>query len=213
MDPKSQTFLYNLPEPSKAIITTRDGSKLLPCGNSRPVMGRYPALIDEEGAARGVRLTAKQSFRIFELTQGLPLPIKLAVGRLAGDESFDAVTRWVGDARATSLNTVRRTDRLGPCAQPRCLAYDRGLFVVRPGGRRFDTCLGVIVNVSRFDRDRALADLLRLFLINRRENERFWTLPIVQRFVESSLAGDPSAEMDRRPLVGLAGEPCSRRWQ
>ena len=127
------------------------------------------------------------------MTQGLPLPIKLAVGRMAGDESFDAVTRWLGDATgdipeyciAGQIALARERNPVAWHMIVACSLFDR-----EAGAS--DTCLGIIVDVSRFDRDRALADLLRLFLINRRENERYWTPPIVHRFIESSLASDPS---------------------
>ncbi len=138
-------------------------------------------------------MTAEESLRIYELTQGLPLPIKLAVARLSGDESFDAVTRWLGDATgdipeyciAGQIELARARNPVAWQMIVACSLFDR-----ESGAS--DTCLGVIVDVSRFDRDRALADLLRLFLINRGENERDRTLPIVQRYVESSLANDSS---------------------
>ena len=43
--------------------------------------------------------------------------------------------------------------------------------------------LGSIADLSLADRDKALAQLQRLFLVNRIDVDRFWVLPIVQRYI------------------------------
>ena len=47
---------------------------------------------------REVPLTPQQRRRMFDLTSGLPLPIKLGIARMAGGESFALVDRWLGNA-------------------------------------------------------------------------------------------------------------------
>ena len=43
-------------------------------------------------------MTPPQRKRFFDLTWGLPLPIKLGIARMAGGESLAMVDRWLGDA-------------------------------------------------------------------------------------------------------------------
>ena len=98
-DDRIKAFLRNLPPPTKAIITSRES---LDVADVKPLTGlrweEAEALIEEECRVREVPLTPQQRKRIFELTSGLPLPIKLGIARMAGGESFAAGERWLGDA-------------------------------------------------------------------------------------------------------------------
>ncbi len=88
-DDRIKAFLRNLPPPTKAIITSREAWT---SPMSEPLTGlpweKAEELIEEECRVREVPLTPHQRKRIFELTSGLPLPIKLGIARMAGRESF-----------------------------------------------------------------------------------------------------------------------------
>ena len=62
-----------------------------------------------------------------------------------------------------------------------CALFDRGTGASRDA-------LGEIANLSFADRDKALTHLQRLFLVNRTDTDRFWVLPIVQRYASDEFA-------------------------
>jgi len=66
-----------------------------------------------------------------------------------------------------------------------CALFDRGAGASREA-------LGEVANLSLADRDSALAQLQRLFLVNRTDSDRFWELPIVQRYARAEFAGTES---------------------
>ena len=184
-DNRIKAFLRNLPHGTKAIITSRDS---LDVADVKPLTGlrweEAEGLIKEECQVRAVPLTPRQRERIFELTSGLPLPIRLGIARMAGGASFAAVERWLGDRTGDlpeycvkgQIDLVRKRDPNAWTILAACSLFDR-----EAGASR--EALGDIAKLSLSDRDAALAQLQRLFLINRTDNDRFWVLPIVQRFV------------------------------
>ena len=90
-DDRIKAFLRNLPHGTKAIITSRES---LDVADVKALTGllweEAEALIEEECLVRKVPLTSQQRKRIFELTSGLPLPIKLGIARMAGGRA----SRW-----------------------------------------------------------------------------------------------------------------------
>lgn len=188
-DDRIKAFVRNLPPPTKAIITSRES---LDVADVRPLTGlpweNAEALIEEECRVREVPLMPQQRTRIFELTSGLPLPIELGIARMAGGESFTAVERWLGDATGElpeycvkgQIDLVRKRN---PNVWPVLLAC--ALFDREAGASR--EALGEITDLSMTDRDNALAHLRRLYLVNRTASDRFWVLPIVQRYANIEL--------------------------
>lgn len=187
-DDRIKAFLRNLPPPTKAVITSREN---LDVADVRPLTGlrwnEAEALIEEECQVREVTLTPQQRRRIFELTFGLPLPIKLGIGRMAGGESFAAVERWLGDATGElpeycvkgQIDLVRERDPNAWTVLLTCSLFDR-----EAGASR--EALGEIADLSFADRDKALAHLQRLFLVNYAMGDRSWVLPIVQRYIAAA---------------------------
>lgn len=206
-DDRIKAFLRNLPSPTKAIITSRES---LDVADVRPLTGlrreEAEALIEEDRRVREVSLTPQQRKRIFDLTSGLPLPIKLGIGRMAGGESFAAVERWLGDATGElpeycvkgQIGLVRERDPNAWTVLLTCALFDR-----EAGASR--EALGKIADLSLADRDKALAHLQRLFLLNRTYSDRFWVLPIVQRYASVALTDNEASKSTvDRWLVFLA---------
>ena len=204
-DDRIKAFLRNLPPPTKAIITSRES---LDVADVKQLTGlrwkEVEALIEEECRVREVPLTQQQRKRIFELTSGLPLPIKLGIARMAGGESFAMVDRWLGNAVGElpeycvkgQTDLVRERDPNAWTVLLACALFDR-----EAGASR--EALGEIADLSLADRDAALAHLQRLFLVNHKERnvgERFWVLPIVQRYAR--------AEFTEESRV----QPIFKRW-
>jgi LuxR family glucitol operon transcriptional activator len=204
-DDRIKAFLRNLPPPTKAIITSRES---LDVADVKPLTGlrweEAKRLIEEECRVREVALTPQRRQRIFELTFGLPLPIKLGVARMAGGESFALVDRWLGDAVGElpeycvkgQIDLVRVRDPNAWAVLLACALFDR-----ETGASR--EALGKIANLSLADRDTALAQLQRLFLVNRKEDDRLWVLPIVQRFA-GGVSTDEAAPVVEKWLVWLS---------
>jgi hypothetical protein len=196
-DDRIKAFLRNLPPPTKAIITSREG---LDVADVKPLAGlpweKAERLIEEECRVREATLAPQQRKRIFELTIGLPLPIKLAIARTTGGGSFATVERWLGDATGElpeycvkgQIDLVRKRDPNAGTVLLACALFDR-----EAGASQ--GALGEIADLSLVDRDKALAQLHRLFLINRKDNHRLWVLPIVQRFVSEELYQKPDSKI------------------
>ena len=186
-DERIKPFLRNLPPPTKAIITSREWLDVADVWQLKGLSAaEADQLILEEASLRQVSLDALQRQRIYDLTSGLPLPIKLAVARLSGGESFPAVERWLGDATGdlpeycikgqAELALQRDQNALNMLLA--CSLFDRSC------GASSDT-LGFVVDLSPIDRDRCLAILQKLFLINRTPDDRYYVLPILQRYISN----------------------------
>lgn len=80
-DARLKPFLRRLPAPTKAIVTSREW---LDVADVLSLTGlaweEAEQLIVQEAEERCIKLDVMQCRRIFELTSGLPLPIRLAVG-------------------------------------------------------------------------------------------------------------------------------------
>jgi LuxR family glucitol operon transcriptional activator len=219
-DERIRPFLRNLPHPTKAIITSREWLDVADVLHLRGLSAEEAdALILDEGSARHVTLTESQQERIYELTAGIPLPIKLAVARLSGGESFEAVARWLGDASGDlpeycisgQAEHARRRNPISWKLLLICSLFDR-----RAGASR--DALGTIADISIAERDKALAELQRLFLVSRTSDDRFWVLPIVQRYANLQFLEDgPGKLLTSRWLDWLAGFARSKNegleWQ
>lgn len=195
-DGRIRPFLRRLPSPTKALITSREW---LDVADVLPLTGlsweEADALIQQDAELRQVGLDAGQRRQIFELTSGLPLPIKLGVARLAGGESFTAVARWLGDAEGElpeycvkgQIELAQKRDHNAWKMLLACSLFDR-----TAGASR--SALGEIADLSLTERDKGLAHLLRLYLINQIE-DRFWVFPIVQRYVRIQSVSDDSLQI------------------
>lgn len=188
-DDRLKPFLRNLPMPTKALITSRewlDVADVLALSGLE--VEEADQLIAEEVSFRQVTLDAYQRRRLFELTSGLPLPIRLSAARLAGGERFEALTRWLGDALgdlaeyciAGQARLMRSRDPNAWLLLLGCVLFDQGAGASRDA-------LGYIADLSLVDRDNGLAQLRHLFLINHTGQDRFWMLPIVQRYASDQL--------------------------
>jgi len=195
-DERVRTFLYNLPVPTKCIITSREW---LDVAAVRRLTGLPPEeaenLIIEEARARNVDLKVLDCQQLFRRTYGLPLPIKLSVARIASGETFDQVMRWLGNTNG-SLPEYCLKEQIEMAHQRDINAWELLLVC-----SLFDQDAGVslealnsIVDISQADRDDGLALLQRLSLLNRYENDRFWVLPIVQAYARNELAAADFAE-------------------
>lgn len=192
VDERVRSFLRNLPQPTKTLITSREwidtAAVLRLTGLDEPDAA---ALIASEAEARTLSIGLSQRRRLVERTAGLPLPIRLSVARLAAGESFDAVIRWLGDVAGDLPEyCVRGQAELlrqrAPFAWP--LLLGAALFD-RTAGVSVET-LSTVADLSQADCDDGLAALQRLSLINRADDQRLSLLPIVEAYARALLRQD-----------------------
>ena len=202
-DERIKPFLCNLPAPTKALVTSREWLDVAYIWQLKGLpAAEADQLILEETSLRQVDLEAAQRQRIYELTSGLPLPIKLAVARLSGGESFPAVERWLGDndgdlpeyCIAGQIELVKQRDPNTWKLLLACSLFDRTAGALREA-------LGYVADLSIADRDQGLGQLQRMFLINRSDNERFWILPIVQRYARIQFTHENNKDLVDRWLA------------
>ncbi len=199
-----RAFLRNLPRPTKAIVTSRErldvADVLILRGMEEDEARR---LMEAEGQVRNVRLDATQQADLYKRTAGLPLPIKLSVGRLAMGETWDGVRRWLGNVQGDlvrycvggQVDLARRSPEAYRLLLA-CSLFDRDAGAARE-------VLGTITDLPAQDRDEGLKLLLGLSLINwDSHSDRFWLLPLMQEYAQAELEkADFKDELTRRWLA------------
>lgn len=188
-DDRIKAFLRMLPPPAKAVVTSRE--RLTDNTSEWQLTGlsfeNAQLLIAEQCRNGAVVLTVRQQQRLFDLTSGLPLPIKLGIARLAIGQPFAEVERWLGDATGElpeycikgQVNLVQEVYPDAWSVLLACALFDRGAGASRDS-------LGIISDLSIADREQSLLQLRRLNLVNQNEQGRLWVLPIVQRFASAA---------------------------
>ena len=195
-DERVKGFLRNLTPPTKALITSREWIDVAAALKLTGLpQDEAFALIAAEANTRGISLVLEQQQQLFERTFGLPLPIKLAIARLASGETFEQVLRWLGDATGSlpeycvkgHIEFVRQKHAAAWKLLLACSLFDQNIGASRE-------TLGKIVDLSLTDRDDGLATLLRSSLINRTSADRFWVLPMVQGYAAVQLSQIDSSQ-------------------
>lgn len=183
-DDELMDFLHELPDPTKALITTRQRIDV-----ARPVrLTDMPPedaaiLISQEATRKDVALTKDEQEELLRRTGGMPLAIVWSIGLMGLGGSVNNVLRRLSNGHSDiarfcfeeSVGQIRKRD-----AYKLLLALS--LFSVDAGR----TALGVVAGFedNEFDRDGGLEELLRLSLVNK-EGERFSLLPLTRSFVMS----------------------------
>jgi hypothetical protein len=186
-DEKLLDFLHELPEPTKALITTRHRIDV-----ARPVrlMGMEHAdtlaLISQEAARKEVTLTEDEHEQLWLRTGGVPLAIVWSIGLMGLGGSVESVLRRLGSGQsdiarfcfAESLAQIHGRDAYWMLLALSLFAADASR-----------EALGVVagLGVDMFGRDIGLEELLRLSLVNK-DGERFSLLPLTRSFIQSETA-------------------------
>ncbi len=188
-------FLHELPEPTKALITTRHRIDV-----ARPVrlsdMRRDDALllIAQEAARKHVTITPQQQEDLWQRTGGLPLAVVWSIGLISVGHGIEAVLRQlsIGQNDLASFCFAETIARIrGRNAERLLLAL--ALFE-RSVSR---TMLGEVAGLGNdiVGRDDGLAELLQISLINQRA-DRFKLLPLTHNFAREMLRQQPDLDRD-----------------
>ena len=156
-DERVKPFLRRIPSPTKVLITSREWLDVADVMRLQGLsLEEADRLIDEEADTRHVRLNRTERQELIDLTSGLPLPIRLSIARLASGESFEVLSRWLGDATGDvpeycvhgQAELVRQREPNAWRLLLACSLFDRGAGASR-------AALGSIVDLSLAERDKA----------------------------------------------------------
>ena len=186
-DEELLNFLHELPDPAKAIVTTRHRLDV-----ARPVrLTGMPhndavALIAQEAVRKGVVLTVEEQEGLWQRTGGVPLAIVWSIGLMGLGGSVESVLRRLGSGQSDiarfcfeeSVAQIRGRD-----------SYWLLLALLFFTGDASRDALGVVGGLEGddFGRDIGLEELLRLSLVNK-EGDRFSLSQLTQSFVQADAA-------------------------
>jgi tetratricopeptide (TPR) repeat protein len=179
-------FLHELPDPTKALVTTRHRIDV-----ARPIrLTGMPhedalSLIVQEIERKGVVLTAEQQESLWQRTGGCPLAIVWSIGLMGLGGSVESVLRRLGSGQSDiakfcfeeSVVQIRGRDAHKLLMALSLFATDASREALGVAG----------LGEDEFGRDVGLENLLRLSLVNK-DGERFSLLPLTLGFVASEAA-------------------------
>ncbi|MBX0330194.1 AAA family ATPase [Oscillochloris sp. ZM17-4] len=177
-------FLRELPDPTKAVVTTRHRIDV-----AHPIrltgMPHEDALnlIDQEAARKVVTLTEDEREGLWQRTGGVPLAVVWSIGLMGLGGSAESVLRRLGSGQsdiarfcfAESVAHIKGRDTYWLLLALTFFATDASR-----------EALGVVAGLGEdtFGRDVGLEELLRLSLVNK-DGDRFSLLPLTRSFVQS----------------------------
>ena len=177
-------FLRELPDPTKAIVTTRHRIDVAyPVRLTGMPHEDALGLIEQESARKSVSLSREEQEELWQRTGGVPLAIVWSIGLMGLGGSIESVLRRLGSGQSDiarfcfkeSVAQVRDRDGYW-------LLLALSLFATDASRE----ALGVVAGLGKdeFGRDVGLEDLLRLSLVNK-NGDRFGLLPLTRSFVIS----------------------------
>jgi tetratricopeptide (TPR) repeat protein len=216
-DEELLSFLRELPDPTKAIVTTRHRIDI---AYAIRITGLpHPdalQLMQVEGEMKGVRLTSIEMDDLERRTGGVPLAIQWSIGLMSLGHSVESVLRRLGSGQSD----IARFCFAESVAQIRGRDAYRLLLALALFERSVSRAmLGEVAGLGAdpAGRDDGLAELLRLSLVNQK-GDRFKLLPLTHAFAQDELARAPDLERELRErwvafLVTFATAYRVQRWQ
>ena len=201
-DEELLTFLREIPDPTKVIVTTRHRIDIA-YAIRLTGMPRDDALalMDVEAGRKGVELPAEAMEDLFRRTGGVPLAIVWSIGLMSMGHSVESVLRRLGSGHsdiarfcfAESMARLRGRD-------PERLLFALSLFE-RSVSRQM---LGEVAGLGddAIGRDDGLAELLQLSLADQK-GDRFKLLPLTHAFALEEL--ERRSELDKELRERWAG--------
>lgn len=198
-DEELLSFLRELPDPTKALITTRHRIDIAYAirltGMPRPDALK---LMQVEAEAKGVVLSAAEMDDLERRTGGVPLAIQWSIGLMSLGHSVEAVLRRLGQGQSD----IARFCFAESVARIRGRDAHRLLLALALFERSVSRAmLGEVAGLADdpVGRDEGLAELLRLSLVNQK-GERFSLLPLTHAYAREELANNPQLEQELREL-------------
>lgn len=192
-DEEVLTFLHELPNPTKAIVTTRHRIDVAyPIRLTGMPRADAQALIELEAARKDLELAAESIEDLYRRTGGIPLAIVWSIALMSLGYGVESVLRRLGSGHSDiarfcfeeSVNHIRGRD-----------AYRLLLALALFESSVSRTMLGEVAGLGgdEIGRDDALADLLQLSMVNQ-ERDRFSLLPLTRSFASGELKHQPELQ-------------------
>lgn len=180
-------FLRELPDPTKAIVTTRHR---IDVAYSIRLVGMdwddAKAFIVQESNLRNLNLSGDEVHNLYIRTGGVPLALVWSVAQMNYGYSVEAILARLGQPKNDIIKFCFDASlEYMESKAPHQLLIALSLFV--PDGSR--DALGFVANLADLDRDDGLVVLEKLSLVNKDAN-RFSLLPITRTFATAELVKD-----------------------
>jgi LuxR family glucitol operon transcriptional activator len=196
-DEELLTFLRDLPDPTKVIITTRHRIDIA-YAIRLTGMSHQDALelIVLEAERKNVGLEVDKIDDLFRRTGGIPLAIEWSIGLMSLGHSVESVLRRLGSGHsdiarfcfAESVERIRKRDAYR-------LLLTLALFESSVNRQMLGEVAGL--GDDEIGRDDGLAELLQLSLINQK-SDRFKLLPLTHSYALDELEKQPDLERELR---------------
>lgn len=196
-DEELLSFLRELPDPTKAVVTTRHR---IDVAKDVRLLGMPRAdaelLITNEIGESPIALSPEQRDELYRRTGGVPLAIVYSIGQLRRGLSAEAMLRRLGSGQ----NDIARfcfteSARLIAGRHAESLLLALALFDQSVGWQMLGAVAGLADDL--YSRDEGLAELLQLSLANQQAN-RFDLLPLTRSFARDLLQTTPEREDELR---------------
>jgi tetratricopeptide (TPR) repeat protein len=191
-------FLLELPEPTEALITTREQKLSRVSVISLKGLEEVEALALLRSEGRRLGMTALQQaedavlLRLYQATGGAPLALKWAVGQIKQQgQSLDAVLEALYDARGDIFDHIfaRSWQLLSPAAQRMLMVMP--LFIHSASREALEAAS----DLHHFTLDEALGQLVEMSLVDATDNldvarRRYSIHPLTRAFARAHLAAE-----------------------
>jgi len=191
-DGRVDTFVRNIPERSKAVVTTSEWNhdprnivaiKRLEEMTFREVRGIYKAAMAGEAP-----ITLAQQRAIFEFTNGIPLPIVIALAKMRAYETFMQVMDWLQNPSSRLYQHMMKeqidaVSKHHPDAWLLLLACS--FFGRESGGSR--EALSSMTRLTEHRCNDGLSLLQQFSLVKQNKEGTFWMIPMMQRYMQAHL--------------------------
>jgi tetratricopeptide (TPR) repeat protein len=183
-DERVNTFLRDLPAPTKCIVTTRHRIDVAyPVRLQGMPRNDGLALIAQECAKKDAELSEEDMQKLYDRTGGVPLAIVWSVAQVGYGHSAEAVLRRLGDAGDDIARYCFEGALEHICGQP---AHELLLALSLFATDADRGALGYVADLPHRDREDGLVLLEKLSLVNR-SSGRFSVLPLTKSYVLSRL--------------------------
>lgn len=205
-DERVLTFMREVPEPTKVIVTTRHRLDI-----AYPIrLVAMPEtdtlkLIDDTAKRKNVILTNDDSRRLYQRTGGVPSAIVWSIAQMSFGYTVETVLNRLGQPTGNiakfCFEAVMESIKTKPAYK---LVLALSLFVSDASRE----VLGRISKLSVLDRDEGLVELEKLSLVNK-SGERFSFLPLTKSFALTELDKQQDLNLEmRQKLIAYFIEVC-----
>jgi len=203
-DDAVRDFLLNLPDPSKALITSREQKLHQARAISLRGMeqGEALTLIRSEGKRLGLstveQAEKKVLLRLYEATGGAPLTIKWAVGQMKQrGQSLDTVLDYLYEARGDIFENIFARSWGFLSENARCVLMVMPIFATSASKEAIEAAS----DVHKWDLDEALGQLVEMWLVEAsgeldEAKRRYGIHPLTRAFAGQKLGKDEGWEKE-----------------